>query len=97
MLEQQLNLTYNTTNSMQATAYAIDNASVIADQVSATKSAMVTLRKQHADISLDELEDMQDDMADLLADADALIIRPPEAAAVAENEPVPVLDLDGLL
>ena len=69
MLEQQLNLTYNTTNSMQATAYAIDNASMIADQVSATKSAMVTLRKQHADISLDELEDMQDDMADLLADS----------------------------
>ena len=36
-------------------------------------------------------------MLTALADADALIIRPPEAAAVAENEPVPVLDLDGLL
>ena len=36
-------------------------------------------------------------MLTALADADALIVRPPEAAAVAENEPVPVLDLDGLL
>ena len=69
MLEQQLNVSYSTTNSMQATAYAIDNASMISEQVAATKAAMVTLKKQHEDISLDDLEDMQDDMAELLGDA----------------------------
>ena len=33
MLENQLNMTYNTTNSMQATAYAMENAQMIQEQV----------------------------------------------------------------
>lgn len=36
-------------------------------------------------------------MLTALADADALIVRPPSAPAVAENDPVPVLLLDGLV
>ncbi len=69
MLESQLNMAYNTTNSMQATAYALENAQMVQDQVSAQRGAMTALKSQHESISLDELEDMQDDMADLLQDA----------------------------
>ena len=36
-------------------------------------------------------------MLTALAEADALIVRPPNAPAVAENDPVPALLLDGLL
>lgn len=36
-------------------------------------------------------------MLTALADADALIVRPPSAPAVTENDPVPVLLLDGLV
>jgi len=69
MLESQLNMAYNTTNSMQATAYALENAQMVQDQVLAQRGAMTALKTQHESISLDELEDMQDDMADLLQDA----------------------------
>ena len=69
MLEGQLNMAYNTTNSMQATAYALENAQMVQDQVAAQRGAMTALKTQHENISLDELEDMQDDMADLLQDA----------------------------
>lgn len=38
------------------------------DSVAAIKSASVQLKTQHKKINIDEIEDVQDDMADLLED-----------------------------
>ena len=70
MYEQQLSQLMATSFNMERTNFAIENAKATHEHISAMRDASKTLQHQNAAVNLDELEDMQDDFADMLADAD---------------------------
>jgi hypothetical protein len=54
------------------TAFAVSSIKDTFSTVQAMKTAAVTLKQEHAKLDIGEIEDMQDDLADLMMDADEI-------------------------
>lgn len=69
LLENQLNMAYNTSAGLQQASFALETTSMVQEQMAVTKAAVGQLKAQHQLLDLDAMDDVQADMAELLADA----------------------------
>mmetsp|Transcript_103647 Transcript_103647/g.288748 ORF Transcript_103647/g.288748 Transcript_103647/m.288748 type:complete len:246 (-) Transcript_103647:53-790(-) len=72
MYTQQRDAIMATSFNVEQTNFAIQSAKDTADTVSAMSSAAVALKAEHKKIDIDKVEDIQDDLADLMADAEEI-------------------------
>lgn len=72
MYEQQRDNLTNQAFNIEQTSFAIETVKDTQKTLEAMKSATVTLKTEHEKINIDEIEDMQDDLADLLEDQEEM-------------------------
>lgn len=72
MYEQQRDQMLATSFNMEQTAYAVTSAKDTLDTVAAMRGAATQLRAEHKKLDISSLEDLQDDLADLMADTDEI-------------------------
>ena len=66
MYEKQRDSLYGQQFNIDQTRFSIENAKDTANTVQSMKSAQVELKKAYNDLSIDEIEDLHDDMSELM-------------------------------
>ena len=69
--KQRDNLAQQSFN-LEQTSFTIDSLKATADTVETMKESAKTLKKQYKAIKIDKVEDLQDDLADLMFDAEEI-------------------------
>ena len=72
MYETQRDQLYGQRFNLDQASFAIENVKESAQVVEGMKAANVALKMAHKNVSLDEVEDMQDDLEDMLEEADEI-------------------------
>ncbi len=72
MLESERDKISNMSFSMERTRFAMESLKDTAEHVAVMKSATSTFREHQKAIKIDDLEDMQDDLADMMVDAEEI-------------------------